>query len=232
MNILLTSLLLILASGTASAVEPSQIIYNRKNLDAIDTKGFLSQAYRKVSKRKAHRRWVDNRDGTITDKKTGLMWEKKLPMNHPECTDTIQDNRSVHCVWNRYTWTDTSDGDLTNPDGTVFTVFLAELNEDVFLGHKETCFAKHCDWRIPRLSELETLEYPKLCPYNPSYPAQLYVPPMFCIGAGETASFTSRNNGTEVMADVTWNDGPPYNQPVARYEKKDTAFYRAVRSTK
>jgi len=76
-------------------------------------------------------RFVDNGDGTVTDTKTGLMWEKKT-------TDG-----SVHDMNKTYTWsTGTND-----PDGTVFTVFLAKLNDT--LGGGAHCFAGYCDWRLP-----------------------------------------------------------------------------------
>ena len=105
-------------------------------------------------------RFVDNGDGTITDNETGLMWEKKLASDGSDggnCAELNQADRNVHCVNNYYPWTDTADGDYTNPDGTAFTDFLARLNEDTFLGFDGTCFANHCDWHMPRLSELQRL---------------------------------------------------------------------------
>ena len=89
-------------------------------------------------------RFVDGGNGTVTDKLTGLQWEKKT------------DDGGVHDKDNSYTWTDTSDVDYTDPDGTAFTVFLATLNAS-------PCFAGHCDWRLPTVNrdgdpaELETI---------------------------------------------------------------------------
>lgn len=105
-------------------------------------------------------RFVDNGDGTICDNQTGLMWEKKLAADGADggnCADTSQANRDVHCVNNIYTWTDTGDGDNTNPDGTLFTVFLATLNQEVTDDDDSVCFASHCDWRVPRLVELRSI---------------------------------------------------------------------------
>jgi hypothetical protein len=67
-------------------------------------------------------RFTDNGDGTVTDHQTGLMWEKKTPTG----------SGSVHDVNNKYTWCASGDTGCPSPsnlaDGTVFTVFLATLN--------------------------------------------------------------------------------------------------------
>jgi hypothetical protein len=80
-------------------------------------------------------RFLDNGDGTITDSETGLMWEKKSR------------DGSLHDAKNAYTWA-LSYNDPA-PDGTLFTTFLSGLNESGFAGHT--------DWRIPTISELETI---------------------------------------------------------------------------
>jgi len=80
--------------------------------------------------------FVDNGDGTITDKRTGLMWEKK------------SDDGSVHDQDNVYGWSNGWDPHWMN--GTLKTVFLDSLNA-------EPCFAGHCDWRIPNAVELESV---------------------------------------------------------------------------
>ena len=78
--------------------------------------------------------YVDNGDGTITDTKTGLMWEKK------------SDDATINDKDNTYTWTSTS----TAADGTVFTTFLAGLNAG-------SGFAGHTDWRLPNRRELDSI---------------------------------------------------------------------------
>jgi hypothetical protein len=89
-----------------------------------------------------------NGDGTLTDNQTGLMWE----ITSSNC------NVYVTCYTNTYTW---STGD-NNPDGTLYTMFLAILNRDEDDSGTSTCFANHCDWRIPTVVELESI---LLAPY-------------------------------------------------------------------
>lgn len=76
-------------------------------------------------------RFIDNGDGTVTDTKTGLMWEKKT-------TDG-----SVHDVTKTFTWS-TGTNDF---DGTAKTAFLDKLND--VAGGGAHCFAGYCDWRLP-----------------------------------------------------------------------------------
>jgi hypothetical protein len=102
-------------------------------------------------------RFNDNGDGTVTDNTTGLMWEKK--------TGTVgtANPSDVHDVNNSYIWSSTG----TAADGSLFTSFQATLNGGDYYNPTEMlvetpgfagiCFANHCDWRIPTLSELQTI---------------------------------------------------------------------------
>ena len=52
---------------------------------------------------------------------------------------------------NRYNWSSTG----TLADGAAFTDFLPRLNGT--LPASSACFAGHCDWRLPEISELQTI---------------------------------------------------------------------------
>ena len=60
----------------------------------------------------------------------------------------------LHCVNSTYTWT--ASGSPYPPDGTAFLTFLYGLNGGVQSPQGYyTCFAGHCDWRLPIIEELE-----------------------------------------------------------------------------
>lgn len=80
---------------------------------------------------------------TVRDDLTGLMWEKHT------------DDNGIRDQDNYYAMTASGSGSaFTN--GTVFTDFLAQLNTP-------PCFATFCDWRVPTLAELLTIEAPTPC---------------------------------------------------------------------
>jgi hypothetical protein len=94
-------------------------------------------------------RFVDNGDGTVIDRLTGLHWEQTT------------DDASVHDKDNEYTWSDTGDADLSDAGGTIFTSFLPVLNGG-------GCLGGQCDWRMPTVHELQTiLSEPYPCTASP-----------------------------------------------------------------
>jgi hypothetical protein len=94
--------------------------------------------------RRPIRVFVDNGDGTVTDRTTCLVWEKKTG-NYDggrECGG-LESCDDLHNVNNRYSWSNSG----LEYDGGVKRLFLDELNG---MGERRAgCFADHCDWRLP-----------------------------------------------------------------------------------
>jgi hypothetical protein len=83
-------------------------------------------------------RFVDNGDGTITDNKTGLQWEKKFGGSD-----------GTRAVLATFTLSATP-GLL---DGTAYSTFLLQWFKDD-PNNELACLGGHCDWRLPTSSEL------------------------------------------------------------------------------
>ena len=91
-------------------------------------------------------RFVDDRDGTVTDRTTGLVWEKK------DNLDGSSNPSDPHDADNTFAWSSSG----TAPDGTAFTALLGTLNGGTSPDGVATsgCFTGHCDWRLPTIEEL------------------------------------------------------------------------------
>ena len=101
-------------------------------------------------------RYRDNADGTITDKNTKLMWEKKDQAsgglhnwnNTYPWEGTCSNNASRRCGINA----ECESGGACAPSGSArYTIFqwVAQLNVQRFAGHS--------DWRIPNVKELQSI---------------------------------------------------------------------------
>ncbi len=90
-------------------------------------------------------RFVENGDGTVTDRETCLVWEQKTGTESEidVCPGGITCN-DPHDVNNSYTWSATAEGPF---EGSAKTLFLDVLND--IAGGGTSCFADHCDWRLP-----------------------------------------------------------------------------------
>jgi hypothetical protein len=155
----------------------------------------------------------EDRGKTVFDHQTNLEWEKK----------TNAGDGSIHDWGTTYTW---STG-TNNPDGTVFTVFLAGLNAGACVSTSadgttdsagtDCSFAGHGDWRLPKVSELMTIVDPAQSPtidpiFGPSQ-SNLYW------------SSSSESSTPQAVWSVNLNGGA-----AGGVNKTDSHYVRAVRS--
>ena len=111
---------------------------------------------------------VDNGDGTVTDNTTGLMWEKKTGTVGAAVDCSTTTCSDPHDVNNVYQWCqDTTPNDFAcdhagpfsnnPPDGGAFFDFLARVNGTLCAASNCPSLGGHSDWRVPTLSELQTI---------------------------------------------------------------------------
>lgn len=131
--------------------------------------------------------FTDNRDGTITDNNTGLMWEKK------------DDSGGLHDKDNKYTWGMTSSPYTMN--GTVVTNFLNVLND--VIGGGANCFAGHCDWRLPSIKELLTIVDFQIVYPGPAVPSAFHTPN--CAGCTDITIVNCSCTASSDNADIYWS---------------------------
>ena len=155
--------------------------------------------------------YINCADGTLVDTNTGLMWEQK---------DSACASDDVHCSGNYYTWSGTSYGITNIADGTLFTDFLPRLNDDFDATGSTACFAGHCDWRIPKITELQSII---LAPC-PAYPSPCIDP---AFGPTQASAYLS-SSSYALHSDSAWFV-QFYNGDVFLLSKDNALYARAVR---
>ena len=161
-------------------------------------------------------RYTNNHDGTVTDDNTQLMWEVKCGAVSPPAAC------GVHDVLNSFQWSNTGGP----ADGTLFSVFLAALNnkcdgdgvtlcdgdaECTGIGSGLCGHAGFQDWRIPHVKELQSLvdygaQHPAIHPLFPGPTADGQVVP------ANYWSFTSAVDASQAWV-VDFNEGSVLNIP-------------------
>jgi hypothetical protein len=89
-------------------------------------------------------RFVDNGDETITDTQLGLMWEKKTSAVGSGTSST-----DIRDVDNTYTWE------------YAMNEWIDRLNGRLIAFANDGAFARHSDWRLPTMQELQSIVEPQ-----------------------------------------------------------------------
>jgi hypothetical protein len=101
-------------------------------------------------------RFTDNADGTVTDRLSGLVWEKKTNLDNDHVSPDPHDADKT------YTWSVAKDPRWSET-GTAFDDFLRKLNDG-------DGFACSNGWRLPTFAELHTLMAPSGTGMVPEFP--------------------------------------------------------------
>lgn len=101
-------------------------------------------------------RFSDNGDGTVTDHLTHLMWEKKSGIVGAAGSRNPSDVNNIYSL-SAACYELPCPGQGNTDDGTAFTDFLPRLNGALCPLSPCSPVGGHFDWRLPTLSELETI---------------------------------------------------------------------------
>ena len=174
-------------------------------------------------------RFVACADGlTVADMETGLLWERKT------------NDSGLHDVDNTYSWSSSG----TAFDGTATTVFLEGLNNAAFAGH--------ADWRLPYISELQSITVgsgvetssSNVSPPDPAMgtnptgqstvcPSQPCIDSDFALVGGPTASsvyWSASSGGANPARDGAWVASLSNGVVAGHNNKARDRFVRAVRA--
>jgi hypothetical protein len=153
---------------------------------------------------------------TIIDYQTGLEWEKKTN------SDGVANLANANDVDNTYTWTGAAMG--TTMSGTLFSDFLTKLNGTVDHATTTTltCFDNHCDWRLPNVDELKSIQLNPGCGAAPCIVNAALLP-------NRSGRYWSRS--TRVIAPTGAYFVDFTNPPLVASDAKTVAYFaRAVRT--
>jgi len=87
-------------------------------------------------------RFVDNRDGTVTDNKTGLMWEQKVP-----------GGGCLHCANDWFLWDEAAGEWLSRVNGLA----ACRTSPECAQAQPQRGLAGYNDWRLPSIAEWQTI---------------------------------------------------------------------------
>ena len=208
----------------------SDVLTPRKIIGSVPWALIAQQANEIVSDPTAPR-FEDCGDGTVADHQTGLQWEQKTGTLGSAVNCDSVGCPDPHDVNNVYRWSDTG----IDPDGDAFRDFLARLNGEFAPDFPTGCFADHCDWALPKISELQTILIgPEAAPgQSTTCSSAPCIDPDFAAIGGPTAS--SRYWSGSTFAGLPSNPGNAWAATfnfgtVASVTKSADRLVRAVRA--
>lgn len=196
--------------------------------------------------------YMDNGDGTITDRNTGLMWEKKVAYSgaSTNCTSEAGTCANPHHANNRYLWTENV-SPYTAYNGAAVTIFLNQLNNrcdkdttlpcttdlDCAVPTGSCGFAGHRDWRLPNIKELVGI-----VDYNIPYPGPTVNAAFQGASCGAACTDITNPACSCTVPNYYWSASTYADEPdfawyvnffygnLSAYDKNSNSFVRAVRS--